>query len=178
MTARYHGFAIALHWLMAVAIAALFSLGLYMTELELSPTKLKLYAWHKWLGVSVFMLLWLRLAVRLIKPPPPPLAAPPWQQRAARFAHIALYGLMLALPVSGWLMSSAAGFQTVWFGVLPLPDLVAKSRPLFEALKEVHEALGNLLALVVALHVAGALKHHFIERDATLARMGLSRSKR
>ncbi len=177
MKERYHGSAIALHWVMAVLIAGTFALGLYMTELELSPQKLKLYAWHKWAGVTVFMLLWLRLVVRLVKRPPLPLPAPVWQQRAAKWAHGALYGLMLALPLSGWLMSSAGGFQTVWFGVLPLPDLVEKNRPLFEALKEVHGMLGNGLALVVGLHVAAAIKHQLIDRDHTLARMWPARSR-
>ncbi|MEY3200604.1 MAG: hypothetical protein RIR70_154 [Pseudomonadota bacterium] len=177
MQARYHGVAIALHWLMAALIAGGFALGLIMTELDLSPQKLKLYAWHKWLGVTVFLLLWLRLLVRLIKRAPPPLPAPAWAQRTAAAVHGLLYGLMLLLPVSGWLMSSAAGFQTVWFGVVPLPDLLPKNEAVFETLKAVHEVLGNALALAVMLHVAAALKHHFIDRDHTLARMGLMRRK-
>lgn len=177
MNARYHGTAIALHWVMAVLIAGTFALGLYMTELELSPQKLKLYSWHKWAGVTVFMLLWLRLVARLIKRPPPPLPAPAWQQRAAHWVHVALYALMFVLPLSGWITSSAAGFQTVWFGVLPLPDLVAKNRPLFEALKEVHEALANGLALAVGLHVAASIKHHVIDRDDTMARMWPTRGR-
>lgn len=171
MSTRYSGTAMALHWLMAALMVAGFVLGLYMTELALSPQKLRLYAWHKWVGVTVFALLWLRLVWRLIQRPPSPLPAPAWQQRAASFIHGLLYVLMVAVPVSGWLMSSAGGFQTVWFGVLPLPDLLAKNPPLFELLKEVHEALGNGLAVAVGLHVLGALKHYFIDRDGTLTRM-------
>jgi cytochrome b561 len=79
--------------------------------------------------------------------------------------------LLFAIPLSGWLMSSAKGFQTVWFGVLPLPDLVGKDKELGDLLKEVHEALNFALLGLVIAHVAGALKHHFIERDDILARM-------
>ena len=160
---------------MAALIAGGFVLGLYMTELELSPQKLKLYAWHKWIGVTVFMVLWLRLMVRLVTRAPQPLPGPAWQQRAASMVHFLLYLLMVAVPLAGWAMSSAGGFQTVWFGVLPLPDLEAKDRASFEVLKDVHEVLANGLVLAVCLHVTAALKHHFVDRDRTLMRMGLTR---
>ncbi|MCB1960487.1 MAG: cytochrome b [Rhodocyclaceae bacterium] len=178
MNPRYTSTAIALHWLIALGIIATFSLGLYMHELQLSPTKLKLYSWHKWAGVTLFMLALIRLGWRLTHSAPPlPASMPPLLRKAANAAHWALYALMFAIPLSGWLMSSAKGFQTVWFGVLPLPDLLAKDKALGDALKEVHETLNfTLLALVLA-HTAAALKHHFIDRDSVLTRMLPQRSK-
>ncbi|TVO68448.1 cytochrome b [Denitromonas ohlonensis] len=172
MTPRYTSTAIALHWLIALGILASFSLGLYMTDLSLSPTKLKLYSWHKWAGVTLFALIVFRLGWRLTHPAPAlPDTMPPALRLAASAAHWVLYALMLAIPLSGWLMSSAKGFQTVWFGVLPLPDLLAKDAALGDTLKDVHEALNFTLLAMVGLHVAAALKHHFIDRDTVLTRM-------
>lgn len=161
-----------LHWGMAVLIVGLIALGLVMSDMPLSPEKLQFYAWHKWAGVSVFMLVWLRLAWRVLNPPPPyPATMSPWLQRFAHLGHAALYGLMLIIPLSGWLMSSAKGVQTVWFGVLPLPDLLEKDKALGHTLKEVHEWLNYGLWLLLAGHVAAALKHHWIDRDGILQRM-------
>ena len=104
-------------------------------------------------------------------PPPPPPGMPAWQRRAAAAAHAGLYLLTLAIPVSGWLMSSASGFQVVYLGLLPLPDLVGKDKVLFEQLKDTHYYLNILMFAVVVLHVGAALKHHFTDRDDVLARM-------
>lgn len=172
MNERYTPTAIGLHWLIALAIAATFALGLYMHELPLSPTKLELYSWHKWAGVSIFMLVIVRLGWRLTHPAPPlPEAMPGPLRLAAAGAHWLLYALMFAIPLTGWLMSSAKGFQTVWFGVLPLPDLVAKDKALGKLLAEVHETLNFTLLALVVVHAAAALKHHFIDRDTVLTRM-------
>ena len=110
-----------------------------MSDLALSPLKLKLISYHKWLGVTVFLLAAARLAWRATHTPPPlPAAMPAWQRYAAHGLHHLLYVLMFAIPLSGWLMSSAKGFQTVYFGVLPLPDLIGKDKALGDVLKEVH----------------------------------------
>ena len=168
----YGHVAIGLHWLIAIAIVATFALGLYMHELPLSPQKLKLYSWHKWAGVSIFLFVLLRLGWRLThRPPQLPAAMPAWQRMAAEATHLLLYLLMFAVPLSGWLMSSAKGFQTVWFGVLPLPDLLDKNQQLGDLLKEVHEALNFGMAGLVLAHAGAALKHHAIDRDEVLARM-------
>jgi cytochrome b561 len=90
---------------------------------------------------------------------------------AAHAGHLALYGLMLVIPISGWLMSSAKGFQTVWFGVLPIPDLVGKDKQLGDLLALVHQSLNLLFVAVLAGHIGAALKHHFIDRDDILTRM-------
>jgi cytochrome b561 len=168
---RYTRTAIALHWLLALLIVANFVLGSYMHELPFSMTRLKLYNWHKWAGVVILALSALRLVWRLLHRPPAEPPMPTWQARAATAVHIGLYLLFFAVPLSGWAYSSAAGFPIVVFGVLPLPDFVPADRALAEMIKPLHEALATALAALVALHVAAALKHHFIDRDGLLLRM-------
>ncbi len=172
MIHRYTATAIALHWLVAALILCGASVGLYMVGLPLSPAKLKLYSWHKWIGVSIFVVALLRASWRLTHAAPDlPAATPRWQQAAAATSHLLLYVLIIVIPLSGWLMSSALGVQTVYFGVLPLPDLLAKNKALGEQLKLVHQGLNWTLAVVVAIHVAAALRHHFVDRDDVLHRM-------
>lgn len=168
----YNGVAKTLHWLVFALMSGAFAVGFYMGDLPLSPRKLQIVSWHKWTGVTIFVLVLLRLCWRLLNAPPPlPATMPFWERRAAEASHRILYLLMLAMPLTGWLMSSAKGFQTVWFGVLPLPDLLDKNPPLGKALAEVHETLGFIILAFVAVHVLAALKHHFIDRDDVLARM-------
>lgn len=172
MKNHYTATAKSLHWVMAVLIIGLLALGFYMEDLPLSPDKLKLYSWHKWAGVTAFLLVLVRLAWRAgHRPPPLPASMPKVLQLAAHGGHLALYGLMLAMPLSGWLMSSAKGFQTVWFGLLPIPDLLAKDKALGDLLQNVHATLAVLFVLILVGHVAAALKHHFIDRDDILTRM-------
>lgn len=169
---HYTSTAKLLHWLMALALGGLLVLGFYMSDLPLSPEKLQLYSWHKWAGVTVFLLLIVRLVWRMTHQPPAlPAHMPKLHQFFAHGAHAALYLLMLLIPLSGWLMSSAKGVQTVWFGVLPLPDLIGKDKELGSLLKEVHESLNLVLIAVVLGHIAAALKHHLIDKDSTLSRM-------
>jgi cytochrome b561 len=157
---------------MALLIIGLFALGQYMSDLSMSPRKLQLYSWHKWVGVTVFFLLLVRVGWRITHQPPAlPEQMPKLQRIASNVGHAALYLLMLAIPISGWLMSSAKGYQTVWFGVLPIPDLLGKDKQLGDALAELHGALNGLLMFIVAIHVLAALKHHFIDRDNILRRM-------
>lgn len=168
----YNGVAKTLHWLVFALMSGAFAVGFYMHDLPLSPTKLQLVSWHKWTGVTIFMLVMLRLTWRLMNPPPPlPSHMSNLERAAAEGMHRLLYILMLAMPLSGWLMSSAKGFQTVWFGIVPLPDLLSKNPPLGKALSEVHETLGFIILAFVAVHVLAALKHHLIDRDDVLARM-------
>jgi cytochrome b561 len=169
---RYTRTAIGLHWLIALAIIATFALGLYMSDLPLSPTKLKLYSWHKWAGVTIWLLVLFRLVWRFTHRPPGPLPSmPAWQHVAAETMHWLLYIVMLAVPLSGWLMSSAKGFQTVYLGLLPLPDLLAKNKALGETLTTVHQVLNFTMAGMVLAHAAAAIKHHVIDRDEVLSRM-------
>lgn len=171
-TPRYTRTAISLHWLVALGLAGTFALGFYMHDLPLSPDKLRLYSWHKWAGISLLALVIVRLAWRFTHPAPSlPAGMGPLARLAAHAGHWLLYGLMLAIPVSGWLMSSAQGFQTVWFGVVASPDLVVKNAALGEQLKDAHVVLNYTLLVVVVGHVGAALQHHFIRKDTVLTRM-------
>ena len=164
--------AIGLHWLIALTIIGSFALGFYMADLPISPQKLKFYSWHKWAGVTIFLFVVLRLGWRLAHQPPElPAGMPAWQRSVAAATHVLLYLLMVAVPLSGWLMSSAKGFQTVWFGVLPLPDLLTKNAELGDLLQQMHKLLNYSMAALVLAHLGAALKHHFIDRDDILARM-------
>ena len=168
---RYNPVSIALHWLVALLIFCAFPLGLYMADLPLSPQKLQYYSWHKWIGVTIFLLVLVRILWRIGHKPPVPVPMPRWQLVAAEIVHYLLYVLMVIVPLSGWLQSSAKGIQTVWFGVLPLPDLVHKNKELGDALHEVHETLNYVLLLLFGIHLAAALKHQFIDKDHLLSRM-------
>lgn len=175
-TVRYTPIAIALHWLLALMIVGAFAVGWYMHDLPFSITRLKLFNWHKWAGITILALSALRLLWRLTHRPPPDPPMPAWQRLAAHAAHGALYLLFFAVPLMGWAYSSAAGFPVVLYGVLPLPDFVSPDRALAEVLKQRHGQLAWALAAVVVLHVAAALKHHFIDRDGLLLRMRPGRS--
>lgn len=169
---RYTSTSIVLHWLVFMLVAAGAALAFYMTDLPISPHKLKYYSWHKWIGVSIFIAAALRLFWRLGHGTPAlPSAMPAWQQRAAGAAHGLLYLLLFVIPLSGWLYSSAAGVQTVYFGVIALPDLLERDKALAEMLKACHQVLNYTLFALVAAHAGAALKHHFIDGDDVLARM-------
>jgi len=169
---RYTGTARVLHWLAALLIFCGFGLGLFMTGLEIAPDKLRYYAWHKWLGITVFLLAAARLAWRAGHSTPPlPVTMPAWQVRASRFTHAMLYVLMLCIPLSGWIYSSSTGVSVVYLGLVPLPDLVPKDREVAKSLLLLHNSLNYLLAAAVTVHIVAALKHHFVDRDDVLTRM-------
>lgn len=169
---RYTKPAILLHWLTVLFVIVTFPLGVYMHHLEFSPFKLQLISYHKWIGVTILLLTVLRLAWRVLhKPPPLPETIPVWQQRAAHGLHHLIYILLLVIPVSGWLMSSAKGVPVVYFGLVQLPDLIGKDKELGDMLQEIHEVLNlGMLALVIA-HVAAALKHQLIDKNSLMLRM-------
>ena len=169
--ARYSLIAIAFHWVLALAIICAFCVGWYMSDLPFSMTRLKLFNWHKWAGVSILALSALRLLWRLGHRPPADLPMPAWQARAAHFTHGLLYLAFFAVPLSGWAYSSAAGVPIVWFGVLPLPDFVGPDKALAETLKEAHHLFAWGLAVLVLAHIGAAIKHQFIDRDGLIRRM-------
>ena len=169
--AKYGPVAIALHWLTALLIVANLMLGLSMVPLPFSPRKLQWYLWHKWIGITVFLLTGVRLLWRLWRRAPPPVPMPEWQQRAAALSHAGLYALLLAVPVSGWIYSSSTGVQVVYLGLFALPDLVAKDRALAGVLRWTHVGLNLSLFTLAAVHAGAALRHHFVQRDAVLQRM-------
>jgi cytochrome b561 len=173
MQQRYTPTAIALHWLIAVLIIGTFTLGLVMTDIPgLTPTKLRYFSWHKWAGVSVLLLAALRLLWRLFnRAPAYPATMPAWQRRAAHLLHGLLYVLIFAVPLSGYFYTLAAGVPVVWFGLFKLPVLIQPDPALKLALKAVHYWLNMLMAGLVGLHVAAALKHLLVDRDGITQRM-------
>lgn len=171
-TQRYTRTAIALHWIAAVLIIGNLLWGLYMVGLPLSPAKLKYYSWHKWTGVTIFLLAAFRLLWRLRHGAPAlPAHMQPWERNAAHASHVLLYVLFFAGPLTGWLHSSAAGFQTVYLGILPIPDLLAKNKELAHTLEFAHRWIGYSLGALVAIHAAAAIKHHLMDGDDVLVRM-------
>jgi cytochrome b561 len=181
MSARYTPTAIWLHWLTFLILVGLVTFGFYVHGLHFSPTRIRLVNYHKWAGVTFLLLVLLRLVWRWSHLPPAlPVSMAKSLKVAAAGAHWALYAVMILIPISGWLMSSAKGYQTVWFGILPLPNLVQRNAVLGAQLLEVHLVLNVLLIILVAGHAAAAIKHHVFDKDDVLTRMlpGRTRSDR
>lgn len=173
---RYTLTAIVLHWVLALSILTAFVVGVTLDEMPFSPGKLKLINWHKWAGITILFLSVLRLLWRLInRPPALPerilQAMPGWQTKAFHATHHLMYLLFFAVPLLGWAYSSAKGYPIVWFGVLPLPDLMPVNKEIADSIKELHGAAAWGLIGLVALHVAAALKHQFIDKDGLISRM-------
>lgn len=169
---RYGALSIGLHWLMLLLLVAVYAtIELREAFPKGSDPRELLKTWHFMLGLTVFGLVWLRLAARFlggsptIAPPPSP-----WETRLAGAMHLALYALMIGLPLMGWLMLSAAGKPIPFFG-MELPALTGENRALSLELKEVHEALATAGYILVGLHALAALYHHYLRRDNTLLRM-------
>jgi cytochrome b561 len=156
---------------MVVLIITAFGVGLWMVDLPLLQ-RLRIVPLHKSIGVAIFFLVIVRLVWRWTHPAPAlPDSVPAWERHAAHVTHWLLYVLMIAVPLSGWLMSAALGIATVPFGLARLPDLIARDRELGETLKIVHFALNKALLALVVMHAAAALKHFVVDRDGVLERM-------
>lgn len=161
----------SLHWLMALLVLCAFAMGWTMVNLGISPLKVRMFNWHKWLGVCILVLAVVRSGWRLTHPAPTIPAMPRWQSISAKAVHWSLYALMFAQPLSGWAYSNATGYPIVFFGLLRLPDIVGRYKPLAARLEAAHVELGWLLFACIVLHALAALQHHFIARDGTLRRM-------
>jgi cytochrome b561 len=172
---RYGWIAIALHWTMAALLVGLLGLGIYMVRLPdigYDREKITLILVHKALGMIALAAAVARLSWRLTNALPRFVdGLPPWQQVSALFVHLWLYALMVALPMTGWLMSSAGGYPTPIFAWLDAPDLIRRDEHLFHTLIDVHRWLGYAFAGVVVLHAAAALRHHLVLKDHTLRKM-------
>lgn len=160
------------HWTVALGVIGLAVVGLLMQELPASPTKIKIYALHKSIGMTVLALVVLRLVWRLFdrRPAYPP-AMPGWQRLLASLTHGGLYLLMLAMPISGWLYNSASNFALRWFNLFSIPPLTGPDPQLKALAHDLHGYGFYLLALLFAAHLGAALKHHYLDRDDTLRRM-------
>ncbi len=171
---RYTPVAIVLHWVLAIVIVAGFSIGLLWSDEPPSPGRVRWINYHKWIGVTILALSLLRLLWRLgHRPPALPGSMRPWQRMASSWVHRALYVFFFFVPLMGWAYSNALGFPVVYLGWIPLPDLAPKNKALADVLIDVHATLAWTLAGLVGLHVAAALKHHFVDKDGLLWRMSL-----
>ncbi len=162
-----------LHWLVALLVILQFTWAWRIQQLDpFTRARFDLVNEHKSIGATLLALVGARLLWRLFNPPPPPpptLAA--WEQRAAATAHWLLYAVLVALPLTGWMMSSAAGYGVQWFGLFRLPDLVAQDQALLDRMQALHALLATALAGLVSVHVLAALRHELWKRDNVLRRM-------
>lgn len=170
---RYTRIAMAFHWIIAALIVWGFSLGWIMTDIPgFTPTKLRYFSWHKWIGVTVLVLALLRLLWRATHPAPAlPAALHTWEKLAAHAGHAALYFLMFAIPVTGYLYSSAAGIQVVYLGILPLPTIIGPDTALKGILRVTHVALNYALLFAVGGHLLAVIKHELLDKQPLLRRM-------
>lgn len=162
-----------LHWLLAIAVIGMAVLGLWMKYGDLAPVqRIRLYNLHKSIGLTILALALLRLLIRLVdrrRPRMPPM--PRWQRVSATVSHVALYVVLIGMPLTGWLYNSASGFPLQWFGQFSVPALSGRDAELKALAGGLHFAGLCLLAAVLTVHAGAALKHHFIDRDDVLRSM-------
>jgi cytochrome b561 len=160
------------HWLIFLLLIGSFTIAWSMIDLPLGIQKLKLYSWHKWVGATVFLIVLLRLAWRLAnRQPKTPPGTPRWQRAAAGLSHFLLYAVLIVMPLTGWVMSSAKNLPLVYLGLVYIPSPFGVDQALAEVMVTVHVTLSILLLVLVGIHVLAALYHHFILRDDVLRRM-------
>lgn len=163
------------HWVIVLLIISQWVI-MQRAEALQEEKKLSQFAeaigWHKSFGMTILILAIVRLVWRWANPVPTLEGlAKGWERALAKLSHFLLYALIFAQPLSGWLMSSARGFSVSWFNLFTWPDLVSRDTALYERLKDLHHTLFAVLVVVALLHIAGALKHHFIDRNNVLRRM-------
>src|SRR3984957_5066137 len=169
---RYSGVAQSFHWIIAALIVTQFILGWTAVDLPSGMHKLALFGRHKSVGMAVLLLAILRLLWRFKHPPPDlPPAMTPVERVLARATHIAFYVLLFAMPITGWLMSSAKNYSVSWFSLFTWPNLIGKNEAAFDFLRSTHDALSGVLFGIAVLHILAALKHHFWNKDDVLSRM-------
>lgn len=171
---RYSGISIALHWLMVVLIAAAYTFILIRGEFPKgSEPRALVKMLHFSIGLTLFGLVWVRIAARLAGGPPPAIvpAPPALQHKLAKLAHIALYGLMIGMPIGGALILGFEGEALPWFGLFELRLPVAESEQYAELFEELHETGGTIGYFLIGLHAVASLYHHYFLRDNTLKRM-------
>jgi cytochrome b561 len=168
---RWNRFAQLLHWLIALLIVGLGSVGLWMTSMTPSMDKINIFALHKSFGITVLMLAGLRLVWRLATRHPPEMPGPAWQRWSARTVHFALYVMMFVMPLSGWLFNSASNFPLQWFKLVNLPALWGPDPVVKHWALAVHEYGFWTLAALLTVHATAAFMHHYFDHDETLRRM-------
>jgi len=161
-----------LHWAIAALVFAQIAAGWMAVSWRLSPAKLDLYVWHKSTGLLILALMAVRIAWRLGNPAPAmPAGTPPRERRAARIGHLLLYCLLIAMPVSGWIIASASGIPFRMYWLLPVPSIVAPDKAVESLASNAHNAFFIVLSVLLLIHVGAALRHHCIKRDDVLRRM-------
>jgi len=174
-TLDYTPLAKFLHWIIAGMVVVQFTLGNLAEGAEEAGAKLRqliLLANHKSVGITILALVMVRLLWRLAnKPPNLPASLPNWQVGASRISHWSLYVLLFAMPITGWLMSSASAYSVSWFNLFQLPDLVSPDRELKETLESIHKTLALILFIVAGIHILAAVKHAVIDRVPILRRI-------
>jgi cytochrome b561 len=161
-----------LHWVIVLLIITQIVLANIAEDLPLGMEKLATLARHKSVGITILALATLRLVWRWANPTPLlPQQMPAWARGLAHGSHFALYFAIFAIPLTGWMMSSAKNYPVSWFNLVQLPDLVQPSESVYEFMHDAHEVLVTVMLAAAALHIVGALKHHFIDRDNVLKRM-------
>lgn len=169
---RYSAVAQVFHWVIAALVVTQFVLAYAADDLPNGMHKLALLARHKSVGMTILMLAILRLGWRFKNPPPAlPAGMTPVETILARATHAAFYLLLFAMPLTGWMMSSAKSYSVSWFGLFTWPNLIGKNQDAFEALRSIHHLLSYLLFAIAVLHILAALKHHFWNKDDVLRRM-------
>jgi cytochrome b561 len=162
----------ALHWIIVLLIINQWIIGERADALPNGLAKLQVLAWHKSFGITILMLAAIRLVWRLMNPTPDlTTETKPWERVLAKLSHLLLYALIFAMPLTGWMMSSARNFPVSWFKLFQLPDLVSPGEQTFHQMHDLHHLLFKVLLGVALLHIAGALKHHFYDKNDVLKRM-------
>ena len=167
-----------LHWGSAILLVGAFSLAWTFSALGPGGLSARLVGIHRSLGLAILVLTVLRLIWRgtVASLPPLPAGTATWERRLARGVQGALYLSLLAMPLLGWMGSSAEGDAVVAFGMLPLPDLVGANQDLSDLVFQAHHLVGYAILGLLALHIAGALRHHLVTRDDVLASMAMGLS--
>jgi cytochrome b561 len=161
-----------MHWIIVILVVTQFFLASRAHSLPRGPAMIEAWGWHKSIGMTIFMLAVVRLVWRWMNPVPDLSAEiKPWEQVLAKLSHVLLYALLFAVPLTGWLMSSAKNFPVSWFSLFQWPDLVGPDPAFSKIMEATHETLVKVLFVVALLHMAGALKHHFFDKNDVLRRM-------
>ncbi|MBC8026355.1 MAG: cytochrome b [Steroidobacteraceae bacterium] len=160
----------SLHWIIVLLILAQPLIANYADSLS-GPAKIGPLSLHKSIGITILALAIFRLVWRLANPVPSTGELKTWERVLAKLSHLLLYALIFAMPLTGWMMSSARNFPVSWFNFVQLPDFVQPNRGTYDLMHDLHGALFAVLVVVALLHIAGALKHHFIDKNDVLKRM-------
>ncbi len=170
---RYTGPAIALHWIVSIAVLTMIGLGLYMVEIPRgTPERGVFYNLHKSIGVTLAVVILVRLWWRAKNPPPPlPSSMPAWQVTASKISHALLYMCLVVMPIAGFSASQFTKYGVTYFGLFKIPPMGMENKEIYELLQGVHQMTAKVLIVLLVIHVAAALKHLVIDKDGVFQRM-------